>query len=94
MGSFCSSWSDSSANWTCFCYNWVDRGDPTHRVTLVKDELVVVGDYGFIFTDLELDSNPEVGDGYLGISVDVYSIDEQENEFLGSVYPGTTRFDN
>ena len=77
-----------------FATTLVDRGDPSHRVTLVKDELVVVGDYGFIFTDLELDSNPEVGDGYLGISVDVYSIDEQGNEFLGSVYPGTTRFDN
>ena len=30
----------------------VDRGDASHRITLVKDELVINGGYGFEFTEL------------------------------------------
>ena len=73
----------------------VDRGDASHRVTLVKGETVIHGDYGYQFTGLRLTSEDlEVGDGYVGIQIDVYELEGGEiGEQIGSVEPGMMRFD-
>jgi cytochrome c biogenesis factor len=73
----------------------VDRGDASHRVTLVKGETVIHGDYGYEFTGLRLTSEDlEVGDGYVGIQIDVYELENGEvGEQIGSVEPGMMRFD-
>ena len=73
----------------------VDRGDASHRVTLVKGETVIHGDYGYEFTGLRLTSEDlEVGDGYVGIQIDVYELEGGEiGEQIGSVEPGMMRFD-
>tara|TARA_Y100000766_G_scaffold264070_1_gene256595 strand:+ start:6827 stop:9454 length:2628 start_codon:yes stop_codon:yes gene_type:complete len=73
----------------------VDRGDASHRVTMVKDEVVLHGNYGYEFTGLRLTSeNLEVGDGYVGIQIDVYEINQGGiGERIGTVEPGMLRFD-
>lgn len=73
----------------------VDRGDASHRITMVKDEIVLDGDYGYEFTGLRMTSeNLEVGDGYVGIQINVYELDEgMVGEKIGTVEPGMLRFD-
>ncbi len=73
----------------------VDRGDASHRVTMVKDEIVVHGNYGYEFTGLRLTSeNLEVGDGYVGIEINVYEVNQGSiGEMIGTVEPGMLRFD-
>ncbi len=67
----------------------VDRGDATHRITLVRGEMVEVDGYGYVFDDIVLESNDlEVGDGYVGAIISVYSGDEK----IGEVEPGLIRF--
>ncbi len=67
----------------------VDRGDATHRITLVRGETVEVDGYGYVFDDIVLeDENLEVGDGYVGAIISVYSGDEK----IGEVEPGLIRF--
>ena len=45
----------------------VDRGDATHRISLVKDEVIVHEGFGFEFDELILESEDlEVGDGFIG----------------------------
>ena len=77
-----------------FSTTLVDRGDSSHRITMVKDEMVIVGDYGYMFKELNLESEPEVGDGYLGVEVEIYSMNNGEESLIGIVNPGTTRFDS
>ena len=67
----------------------VDRGDATHRITLVRGETVEVDGYGYVFDDIVLENeNLEVGDGYVGAIISVYSGDEK----IGEVEPGLIRF--
>ena len=67
----------------------VDRGDATHRITLVRGEMVEVDGYGYVFDDIVLENeNLEVGDGYVGAIISVYSGDEK----IGEVEPGLIRF--
>ena len=77
-----------------FSTTLVDRGDSSHRITMVKAEMVVVGDYGYVFKELNLESEPEIGDGYLGVEVEIYSVNNGDESLIGIVNPGTTRFDN
>ena len=68
----------------------VDRGDATHRITLVRGEMVEVDGYGYVFEDIVLENdNLEVGDGYVGAIISVYLDDEK----IGEVEPGLIRFD-
>ena len=68
----------------------VDRGDATHRITLVRGEMVEVDGYGYVFEEIVLESDDlEVGDGYVGAVISVYSGDEK----IGEVEPGLIRFD-
>lgn len=73
----------------------VDRGDASHRITMVKDEIVLDGDYGYEFTGLRMTSeNLEVGDGYVGIQINVYALEQGGvGEKIGTVEPGMLRFD-
>ena len=72
----------------------VDRGDASHRITLVKDELVLHNGYGFEFTDLvATEDNLEVGDGFVGVSITVYEMDGTQKQEIGVVEPGMLRFD-
>ena len=68
----------------------VDRGDATHRITLVRGEMVEVDGYGYVFEDIVLENEDlEVGDGYVGAVISVYSGQEK----IGEVEPGLIRFD-
>ena len=62
---------------------------------MVKGETVIHGDYGYEFTGLRLTSeNLEVGNGYVGIQIDVYELDDGAvGDKIGSVEPGMMRFD-
>jgi hypothetical protein len=73
----------------------IDRGDASHRITMVKDEIVIDGDYGYEFTGLRMTSeNLEVGDGYVGIQINVYALEQGAiGEKIGTVEPGMLRFD-
>jgi hypothetical protein len=72
----------------------VDRGDASHRITLVKDELVINGGYGFEFTEfVATEDDLEVGDGFVGVSITVYEMDGSEKQEIGVVEPGMLRFD-
>jgi hypothetical protein len=74
----------------------VDRGDASHRLSLVKDEVIVHEGLGFEFTGLVLESDGlEVGDGFIGVRIDVYTVEDGEvGSLLGTVTPGTLRFDS
>ena len=73
----------------------VDRGDASHRITMVKDEIVLNGDFGYEFTGLRMTSEDlEVGDGYVGIQINVYALEQGAvGEKIGTVEPGMLRFD-
>ena len=72
----------------------VDRGDASHRITLVKDEIIIDGDYGFQFTELVTTSdNLEVGDGFVGVKITVFDYEDGAFEEIGVVEPGMLRFD-
>ena len=73
----------------------VDRGDASHRVTLVKDEIIIHEGYGYEFNDVHLTSQGlEVGDGYVGIVISVYDVSGQKvGDKIGEVEPGMLRFD-
>ena len=79
-----------------FTTTLVDRGDATHRVTLIRDEVVVYEGYGYMFTDVELTSDDlEVGDGLVTLSIEIYSIDDGKiGEKLTTLQPGVLRFDS
>ena len=51
--------------------------------------------YGFEFTDLTLsEEGLDVGDGYVGVTILVHSVaDDGTTEEIGTVHPGTLRFD-
>ena len=74
----------------------VDRGDASHRLSLVKDEVIVHNGMGYEFTELILDSEGlEVGDGFIGVNINVYVMDGNAvGALIGEVTPGTLRFDS
>ena len=74
----------------------VDRGDASHRISLVKDEIIVHEGLGLEFIDLELrNQSLEVGDGFIGVRIAVYEMDGSEvGGLIGEVIPGTLRFDD
>ena len=68
----------------------IDRGTFSHTVTLIKDERVEWQGYEFEFVDVvKQNTSLEVGDGYLGAVINVYS----DGELLETVEPGVLRFD-
>ncbi|MEK9731254.1 MAG: cytochrome c biogenesis protein CcsA [Candidatus Poseidoniales archaeon] len=79
-----------------FTTTLVDRGDASHRVTLVRDEVVIHDGYGYMFTGVDLTSeNLEVGDGLITLSIDVYEVSDGEiGDKLTTVEPGVLRFDS
>ena len=74
----------------------VDRGDASHRISLVRDEVIVHDGLGFEFTELVLESDGlEVGDGFIGVNIRVYAMNGNEvGDAIGEVTPGTLRFDS
>ncbi|MDP6856282.1 MAG: cytochrome c biogenesis protein CcsA [Candidatus Thalassarchaeaceae archaeon] len=77
----------------------VDRVDPSHQITLIRNEEVRHGDYIFKMTDIlttspedpEYDERFSIGDGFFGIHIEVYDL---SGDLLGSVEPGVLRFDS
>lgn len=74
----------------------VDRGDASHRISLVKDEIIVHEGLGLEFIGLELNNQDlEVGDGFIGVRIAVYEMDGNDvGDLIGEVIPGTLRFDD
>lgn len=74
----------------------VERGDAAHRISLVKDEVIIHDGLGFEFTEVVLTSDGlEVGDGFIGVEISVYEMNGNEvGEKIGEVLPGTLRFDS
>ena len=76
----------------------VDRVDPSHQVTLIRDEPVQHGDLIFTMRDIEtsvrgeplFDDRFNIGDAFFGIVIDVGDADGKS---LGEVRPGVLRFD-
>ena len=74
----------------------VDRGDASHRLSLVKNEIIVYDGIGYEFTDLIIgDESFEVGDGFVGVNILVYDLDSDGVPTeIGKVRPGMLRFDS
>ena len=74
----------------------VDRGDASHRVSMVKDEVIVHNNLGLEFTGLETEiEGLEVGDGFIGVRINVYEMEgDAVGPLIGEVLPGTLRFDS
>ena len=73
----------------------VDRGDASHRLSLVKNEMIVHEGIGYEFTELLLeDEGLEVGDGFVGVNIRIYDIlSDGTAKEIGDVRPGMLRFD-
>ena len=70
----------------------VDRGDASHRVTLIRDEAVVFEGYELTFVDVVTETEGlEIGAGYVGVKIEVR--DEGSGELIDVVEPGMLRFD-
>ena len=78
----------------------VDRVDPSHQITLIRNEQIRHGDFLYEMTDITTlvkDEDPEfndkfsVADGFFGIEINVY---DTNGEFINSVEPGVLRFDS
>ena len=73
----------------------VDRTDPSHFVTLEKDVPTEYQGMELIFTGVEIFSpeddgyDYEIGDGYVGVIIEV----RDEGELIGTISPGMLRFD-
>ena len=74
----------------------VDRSDPSHLVTLVKDQPIEHRGYEFVFTDVEMISSNDdgydyaIGDGYIGVVIEV----REDGERVADLMPGMLRFDS
>ena len=74
----------------------IDRSDPSHLVTLSKDQPVQHDGYEFTFTEVELISleseeyDYPVGDGYLGVVIEM----RKNGELIDTLHPGILRFDS
>ena len=69
----------------------VDRGDPAHRITMLKDEPIEVDGWTYTFRDVRLIPGEDltVGDGAVHVVIDV----SDGTEWRGTAEPGMTRFD-
>jgi hypothetical protein len=72
----------------------VDRSDPSHLVTLVKDQPIEHRGYEFVFTDVEIISSNDdaydyaIGDGYIGVVIEV----REDGERVAVLMPGMLKF--
>lgn len=79
-----------------FTTTLIDRSDPSHLVTLSRDQAILHDGYEFIFTDVELidleseDYDYPVGDGYLGVVIEM----RKDGELIDTLRPGILRFDS
>ena len=79
-----------------FTTTLIDRSDPSHLVTLSKDQPVQHDGYEFTFTEVELisleseDYDYPVGDGYLGVVIEM----RKNGELIDTLHPGILRFDS
>ncbi len=79
-----------------FTTTLIDRADPSHLVTLSKDQPVQHDGYEFTFTEVELisleddDYDYPVGDGYLGVVIEM----RKNGELIDTLHPGILRFDS
>ena len=79
-----------------FTTTLIDRSDPSHLVTLSRDQPILHDGYEFIFTDVELidleseDYDYSVGDGYLGVVIEM----KKDGELIDTLRPGILRFDS
>lgn len=71
----------------------VDRGDASHRVTLIRDEAVIFEGYELVFVDVITETEGlEIGAGYIGVRIEVR--EEGSGELIDIVEPGMLRFDH
>jgi cytochrome c biogenesis factor len=86
-----------------FTTTLIERGDASHRQTLVKGEAKIIGDEAFIFQEVIIisDEDPEfdkkflVGDGYIGVKIDIHEVvDGEVGDLLTTLEPGVLRFDS
>ena len=74
----------------------VDRSDPSHLVTLVKDQPIEHRGMELVFTDVHVTSSDDedygysIGDGYIGITIEV----REDGEKVDELMPGMLRFDS
>ena len=74
----------------------LDRSDPSHLVTLQRDEAVEHEGYEMVFVGTEMiaseheDYDFPVGDGFVGASIEVW----QDGELIDTMRPGMLRFDS
>jgi cytochrome c biogenesis factor len=74
----------------------VDRSDPSHLVTLERDQPVEHDGYELVFVDTELISADDeaydfaVGDGFVGVIIEV----RLNGELIDTLTPGMLRFDS
>jgi len=74
----------------------LDRSDPSHLVTLQRDEAVEYEGYEMVFVGTEMlaseheDYDFTVGDGFVGVSIEVW----QDGELIDTMRPGMLRFDS
>ena len=79
-----------------FTTTLIDRSDPSHLVTLSKDQPIKHDGYEFTFTEVELisleseDYDYSVGDGYLGVVIEM----RKNGELIDTLHPGILRFDS
>jgi hypothetical protein len=79
-----------------FTTTLIDRSDPSHLVTLSRDQAILHDGYEFIFTDVELygveseDYDYPVGDGYLGVVIEM----RKDGVLIDTLRPGILRFDS
>jgi len=74
----------------------LDRSDPSHLVTLHRDEVVEYEGYEMVFVETEMISSDHegydfsVGDGFVGVSIEVW----KDGELIETLRPGMLRFDS
>mgnify|MGYP001159669608 FL=1 len=74
----------------------LDRSDPSHLVTLERDQVVKHESYEMVFVGTEMISSDHedydylVGDGFVGVSIEVW----KDDELIDTLNPGMLRFDS
>ena len=74
----------------------LDRSDPSHLVTLERDQAVPYEGYEMIFVGTDMfasdhdDYDFPVGDGFVGVSIEVW----KDGELIETLRPGMLRFDS
>ena len=77
-----------------FTTTLVDRSDPSHLVTLEKNQPVEYGNYEYVLIDTVVvsqgdeDFDFQVGDGFLGVIVEM----RKDGELVDTLTPGILRF--